>query len=237
MRMNTDTEVIERFVKEENRRFENGWSDSKIFRKHSAWVKEISRKALPKDIPEDVVDDFYFHCLRKGLLPTVNKKTFTLLQNAYKRLMPCLDDEHTKLFRYRGTLLFGRNGDQDSEQYKKARKIISRSEKIVWANSHYSKKHLEGLSVYFDDKTMLSVIVEVFDEKVFRPDQRAHIPFVEITDLRIILILSHAQFGLEIQNELLEGNSEVIYDRNRRIQRYMEIHNVVPEHFADYLDK
>jgi hypothetical protein len=235
--MNTDTEVIERFVKEENRRFDNGWSDSKIFKKHSAWVKDISRKSLPKDIPEEVVDDFYFHCLRKGLLPRVNKKTFILLQNAYKRLMPYLDDEHTKLFRYRGILLFGRNSDQDIEQYNKARKIISGAEKIVWANSHYSKKHLEGLSVYFDDKTMLTVILEVFDEIVFRPDKRYFIPFDENTDLRIILILSHAQFCLEIQNELLEDDSEVIYDRNKRIQRHMEIYGVVPEHFADYLDK
>ena len=234
--MNTDQEVIQRFVDEENRRFSAGHSDSKIFRKHSAWVTEIAKKAIPEDVPEETKNDFYFHCLRKGLLPTANKKSFVLLQNSYKRLLPHIHDEHTKLFKYRGIFLFGKNADLNEAHYNKAKKIIVGARRFVYADSFYSATNLEKLSAYSNDHEMLATVIDVLNEMIYQPEQRAWIPFDENMSIRIIALLSHTPISLDIQNKLLDENSDRIYDRNERINRYVAKIPLAKKNLLNYLE-
>lgn len=234
--MNTDQEVIQRFVDEENRRFSAGHSDSKIFRKHSAWVSEIAKKAIPEDVPEETKNDFYFHCLRKGLLPTVNKKSFVLLQNSYKRLLPHIHDEHTKLFKYRGIFLFGKNADLNEAHYNEARKIIVSARRFVYADSFYSASNLEKLSAYSNDHEMLATVIDVLNEMIYQPEQRAWIPFDENMSITIIALLSHTPISLDIQNKLLDENSDRIYDRNERINCYVAKNPLAKKNLLNHVE-
>lgn len=215
--MNTSSEVITRFVEQENRAYSAGRNGSKVFRKHSTWIDEIVKEKIPTDISIEKKFDFYFHVLRKGILPIIdNNEDFKLLKDAYVKMIPNIDDDNIHLYRYNGIFLFGVKADADLEHFNKAKHIL-------YGTFGYTKSGLKELSIYFNDTQIISRIKDVFNEIMFNPEERDPWEYTFSKEpLETILIVSNTLLTLDIQNEIFNEKSREKYDQKQKIEKKME---------------
>ncbi|MBP1881705.1 hypothetical protein A6R70_24585 [Agrobacterium rubi] len=229
----TDTpiELLRAFLADENDAFPER-------RQGKFWPRNHHRLSPLVAKVEDLLDqsereDFYFHLMRvTGGVPQVSEKEMPLLINAYRRLLPFLDDggiiqmgrRHEMLY----TFGFDETGVLDSGETNSAKALKTRRKLISQVGSYTSqpaqRDKKSKFASFADDAVRIQ---ETFRHLGYRHDRRYGEDMYDVTNLSFWGMAFICLLNTSTRTVFLADMMEGTYDLPRRDEQFAMLHRYV----------